>query len=35
MKGAQIATVLAETRSQEWQQQVDNADLVITLNGVG
>ncbi|KAF4664203.1 hypothetical protein FOL46_004359 [Perkinsus olseni] len=34
IQAAQIATVLAETRSQEWQQQVDNADLVITLNSI-
>ncbi|KAF4678422.1 hypothetical protein FOZ60_016752 [Perkinsus olseni] len=34
IQAAQIATVLVETRSQEWQQQVDNADLVITLNSV-
>ncbi|KAF4735909.1 hypothetical protein FOZ62_006957, partial [Perkinsus olseni] len=34
IQAAQIATVLVETRSQEWQQQVDNADLVITLNSI-
>ncbi|KAF4676984.1 Chloride Channel [Perkinsus chesapeaki] len=34
IQAAQIATVLAESRSQEWQKQVDNADLLLMLDSI-